>query len=142
MFNETMMDNIDVDPGVYIAIQRGILAGIGILTFFVFFPGEPFDFKENIKEGEEELTSESDMRNVIDDGQKRDNETKQSREGRLKKEGELMQDEDTNPLWIFQWAVYGIIVMGIMHVLKVSYGVDVSLFLEYYFPREAALLKF
>ena len=47
---------IEVDPEVYNSINRGIIAGVGILTFFIFFPGEPFDFKEErIKDRNERL---------------------------------------------------------------------------------------
>ena len=47
---------IEVDPEVYNSINRGIIAGVGILTFLIFFPGEPFDFKEErIKERNERL---------------------------------------------------------------------------------------
>ena len=48
---------IEVDPEVYNSKDRGIIAGVGILTFFIFFPaGEPFDFKEErIKERNERV---------------------------------------------------------------------------------------
>ena len=169
--------NANVDPEVYIAIQRGILAGIGILTFFVFFPGEPFDFQQDTKQqqheneqfrdgdGSEEKVSSSAAETGTEtkDGQgqgQSQSEVKQNSKMRAQTQGQSQRVEQVSPttqaskqldshvytdwIWILNWIVYIATAFGIMHVLKLSYGIDFRshfiLFFKYYFPREAAVL--
>jgi hypothetical protein len=152
----------DIDPGIFTAIQRGILAGIGILTFFIFFPGEPFDFQQEVKD---ELRHENDQKSDKMTAKYKEEHEESSRRSTTSRgqiqaeqvpappslstnrdsEASFRKDEgNTDWIWILNWAVYMIAIAAMMRILKITYGIDVRshfiLYFKYYFPREAAVL--
>ncbi len=122
------VNSIDVDPGIYKAVNAGVLIGIGILSILSFYPGEPFDYSPDADSpsSNNKNSSNHDARN----GQERSAKVKD----------EVDDGTNINIIGIFNACFYGFILLGGLFILERSYGISAKGLFRWYFPREAAVL--
>mmetsp|Transcript_12960 Transcript_12960/g.24357 ORF Transcript_12960/g.24357 Transcript_12960/m.24357 type:complete len:127 (+) Transcript_12960:48-428(+) len=112
--------NIDVDPKVFHAINRGIIIGSLILSFFTLFPGEPFEFRTDGKSYNKRSKSKDD--NVTGENDPIDSSWSISVLANL--------------------VFYILILVGAFYIVSHVYGISVCQVVKFHFPREAAVFGF
>ncbi len=124
------VSSIDVDPGIYKAINAGVLIGIGILSFLSFYPGEPFDYSPEADSSSSSYTDKTASKN--------NKSASQEQKSKVKDEGD--DEISINIVGIFNACFYGFILLGGLFIIERSYGISVKDLFRWYFPREAEVL--
>jgi hypothetical protein len=131
---------IDVDPGVFHAINRGIIIGSFILSFFILFPGEPFEYRATARTGDDKSSCNDDNENrtIRSDGQNKRENNNKSIEERFKEEIESI-DASWSIYELANVVFYILIFLGGLYIFHHVYGISLVEMVKFHFPREAAV---
>lgn len=133
---------IDVDPGVFHAIKRGIIIGSFILSFFILFPGEPFEYRTTARTAGDDKSCNDDNENrtIRSDGQSKREKNKKDKSIEANFKEEI---EPIDPSWsIYELAnvvFYILIFVGGLYIFHHVYGISLVEMVKFHFPREAAV---
>ena len=138
---------VEIDPQLYDAVNRGVILGVAILTFFILFPGEPFNFQTEDKDGinaQEATKGGHEKEDSLAKEQTAKEHSAQRQRGRGGDHEEQQEKggSQVNVRLIMNLTVYAFIVFGGMYILDKSYGIAFKDVIKPIFPKEAAVLGF
>jgi len=133
---------VEIDPQLYDAVNRGVILGVAILTFFILFPGEPFNFQMEDKD-DSNIQEETEDSLAQERTAKEHSAQRQGDRGTDHKEQQAKGGgQQVNMPLIMNLTVYAFIVFGGMYILNKSYGIAFKDVIKSIFPKEAAVLGF
>eukprot|EP01083_Nonionella_stella_P009671 27728_1 len=128
-------DSIDVDPGVYTAVNIGFLSGIFLLTTLILFPGEPFDFTVNNDEGDDD-NNNSNNRHFAKHGDSSTNKSENDNRKMMEGKG----NEGNYISGALNFIFYGGVFSGVKVLILDPYGISLKNLFIWQFPKEAAVI--
>jgi len=136
---------VEIDTQLYDAVNRGVILGVAILTFFILFPGEPFNFQIEDKDAShrQEATIAQKGDSLAKEQTAKEHSAQRQR-GRGTDREELQEKggSQVNVPLIMNLTVYAFILFGGMYILDKSYGIAFKDVIKSIFPKEAAVLGF
>lgn len=128
-------DSIDVDPGVYTAVNIGFLSGIFLLTTLILFPGEPFDFSVNNDEGDDD-NNNSNNKHFAKHGDSSTNKSENDNRKMMEGKG----NEGNYISGALNFIFYGGVFFGVKVLILDPYGISLKNLFIWQFPKEAAVI--
>jgi|AntRauTorckE5430_2_1112549.scaffolds.fasta_scaffold12437_2 hypothetical protein len=132
---------LEVDPKLWYAVNRGVLLGVAILSFLILFPGEPFDFliKDDHATDKDTLKEEGNHKeNVL----KKNGKLKERQLQKEQKSDRVGDGDQVNVSFIMYIGFYSLLFVGGVFILDRSYGITFKHAFKHYLPREAVVLGF
>ena len=132
---------LEVDPKLYDAVNRGVILGVAILSFFILFPGEPFEMKLKDNHDTDKHTlkkQESQKTNVFEKNGKMKEHTPQNKH----KSEKVDEGNQGHVTLMMNIGFYALLFIGGLFILDRSYGISFKSVLKHYLPREAAVVGF
>ena len=142
------LHQVQIDPQLYDAVNRGVILGVAILTFFILFPGEPFDFQIEDKDDSHIQDATKVHGHEKGDSLAKEQTAKEHSAQRQRGRGTDHEKQhekgggQVNLPLIMNLTVYAFIVFGGMYILDKSYGIAFKDVIKSIFPKEAAVLGF
>jgi hypothetical protein len=129
--------SVDIDPGVFHAINRGIIIGSLVLSFFILFPGEPFEFRTTDK------SCIAPNRTI----HRQDQITCVKNQKHTSIDNVVVEDiESSDASWsipvLANIAFYILLFVGGLYIFSHVYGISLIQVIKFHFPREAAVFGF